>query len=785
MIRKNYTFLLFLLLSISATVKAQTVGISRKVSSFDKAWLFYKSEASGADKISFADAAWRKLDVPHDWMIEGPYSKDNPTDRGGGYLPADIGWYRKHFTIDAADAQKRVDIEFDGVMANSDVWINGYHLGKRPYGYISFNYDMTGHLNFGGKDNVISVRADNSLQPASRYYTGAGIYRHVRLIVTDPLHIATWGVFVTTPKVSEQQATVNVKTTVENSSKQSKTFTLTTGFVTLDGKPVKTTTVDKGSKQHTLAAGKSVTVESEFTIDNPQLWSNEKPVLYKLQSFVSTGNNIPPDQVGTSFGIRDAKFTADQGFVLNGKKVIIKGVCLHHDAGAVGAAVPLSVWRRRLQALKDIGVNGIRTSHNPVAPEFLDLCDEMGLLVMDESFDTWEANKVAKTGGGGYNLYFKEWGATDQRDQVMRDRNHPSVVIYSVGNEIHDNLDDSSGFRKYRDLQNICHVNDPTRPVTMAILRPATAKVYVNGFAQTMDIVGQNYRENELVAAHVAHPDWKVIGTENGHTASAWLELRNHPFMSGQFLWVGVDYLGESDWPNVTNGQGVMDRTSGSRPLTLQRESWWSEKPMVHMVRSSQNAGSRGGQLLADWTPADDTYKDARVTVYSNCDEVELFLNGKSLGVKTKPADDSPRDWSTPFEKGSIKAVGKNGGKVVSTEELKTAGVPAKILLSVDHASIHNTWDDVAYVTALVVDANGVPCPMADQEITFSATGPGVIAATDNADLANHDIFSLPVRHSFHGKCIALIKGNGTGKVSVKAVAAGLTDGAVNVEILK
>lgn len=783
--RKIY-FLLVFTCSAAFAVKAQTVAQPRKITSFDKSWLFFKGEAAGAEQTVFSDAAWRKLDVPHDWMIEGPYDKDNATGRGGGYLPSGIGWYRKYFSVDAADAQKKTIIEFDGVMANSDVWVNGFHLGKRPYGYISFSYDLTGHLNYGkGKSNVIAVRADNTLQPASRYYTGAGIYRHVRLVTTNPVHIDTWGVFVTTPKISAQKATIHIKTSVTNGSEAGKSVVIQTKLYDPAGKLAGLAVKSPAQK---IGAGEIATIEQDNIVSNPKLWSDKNPVLYKAVTEVLVGGKVIDNQT-SNIGIRDIKFTADQGFMLNGKKVMIKGVCLHHDAGAVGSAVPLSVWKRRLQLLKNIGVNGIRTSHNPVAPEFLDLCDQMGFLVMDEAFDTWEANKVGrgKDGGdgGGYNLYFKEWGLTDLRDQVMRDRNHPSIVIYSVGNEIHDNLRDSSGFKKYRDLQNQVHVTDATRPVTMAILQPnGTQQVYKSGFAETMDVVGQNYRENELVAYHNDHPDRIVIGTENGHTQQAWLAMRDHPFVSGQFLWVGVDYLGEADWPNVIDNQGVFDHTGGTRALTFQRESWWSDKPNVHIVRSG-NAG-RGSQLVADWSPADPaSYTTAAVSVYSNCDDVELFLNGKSLGSKPKPANDAPRNWSVPFEKGTIKAVAKNAGKIVASDELKTAGEPAKILLTAERSTIHNNWDEVSYVDAQVVDANGIVCPLATNELTFTVTGSGIIAATDNADNANHDIYSLPVRHAYHGKAVALVKGKGVGKVTIKATSPGLTAGSTIVNILK
>ena len=756
----------------SLAVNAQT----RQEILFDKTWAFEQSDASGADKVNFDDSKWKVLDVPHDWSILGTVSQSNTTGRGGGFMPSGIGWYRKHFTLNDADAQKRVFIDFNGVMANSDVWINGYHLGKRPYGYISFEYELTGHLNFGkGKSNVLSVRADNSVQPASRYYTGAGIYRHVHLKITDPVHIDNWGVFVTTPQVTSAKATVHVKTTVFNSAHDAKKFTVTTTLTSPNGKPV----AGNDSKQVSVESGKTATVEQDIAVSNPDLWSVNHPAMYKAISKVKTDKVV--DEEATDFGIRDIKFTADQGFLLNGKKVMIKGVCLHHDAGALGAAVPLRAWERRLEILKSIGVNGIRTSHNPVSPEFLDLCDRMGFLVMDENLDTWEANK--QHGEGGYSRFFKEWGLVDTRDMVLRDRNHPSIVIYSVGNEIHDNLNDSAGFKKYADLQNTVHKYDGTREVTMALFRPNVSKVYSNGFVEKMDVVGQNYRENELTAEHDAHPNLKVIGTENGHTQQAWLALRDHPYMAGQFLWVGIDYLGEADWPNVVNGQGVLDHTGGTRPLSLQRESWWSEKPVVHIVRKQENAGV--GAPVADWTPADfDTYDDARVQIYTNCDEVELFLNGKSLGVKKKNANDSPVDFTVTYAKGTIKAIGRNNSKDVTSEELKTAGEPAKIVLSADKSKIENSWDDLSYITATVVDANGVPCPMADKTLTFSTTAAGVVAATDNADLHYKDPYTSPVRQTYHGKAIAIIKANApSGKITVKATSPGLADGVVTIEV--
>jgi beta-galactosidase len=405
----------------------------------------------------------------------------------------------------------------------------------------------------------------------------------------------------------------------------------------------------------------------------------------------------------------------------------------------------------------------------------------MGFLVMDETFDTWTAAK--NNGEKGYNRFWKEWWERDTRDMVLRDRNHPSIVIYSVGNEIHDDLNSPEGFKKYKDQQDLIHQLDPGKPVTMALFRPANSKVYTNGFAETMDIVGQNYRENELVALHHQKPNLKVIGTENTHVIQQYLALRDNPFMAGQFLWTGFDYLGEADWPQITNAQGLFDRIGSWKQQSLQRQSWWAEKPVVHIVRKEDNAGA--GDWINNWTPTDfDTYDDAKVAVYSNCDDVELFLNGKSLGSKPKPADDSPRLWDVTFEKGSIKAVGKNKGKEVATEELKTAGQPAKIVLTVDKNKMNNSWDDVAFVKATILDANGNICPNADNLIQFSISGAGVIDAVDNGNVISHEMYKADKRHAYRGVCLANIKGNKTGSIEVKASAEGLSGGTIKLEVI-
>lgn len=761
------------LLLASFTTLAQRI-----TTPFDADWRFLKADAKGAEQPAFADAKWRTLAVPHDWSIEGPYDQANPTSRGGGYLPAGIGWYRKTFTLPADEAQRRVRIEFDGVMANSEVWINGVSLGQRPYGYSSFGYDLTKHLKFGkGQTNVLAVRADNSVQPASRYYTGAGIYRHVRLVSTAPVHFGEGGVYVTTSDINHETAKVNVKADVINQSVTSSEFVLQTTIT------YASRTYGPFEAKRTVAAGQSAEISLLGSINRSiLLWSPDNPNLYQAVTTLRQGNTVL-DEVTTPFGVRDAKFDAAKGFILNGVPMKIKGVCLHHDAGGLGAAVPLDGWRHRLELLKQAGVNGIRTAHNPVAPEFLDLCDQMGFLVMDETFDTWTAAK--NNGEQGYNRFFTKWWEADTRSMVLRDRNHPSIVIYSVGNEIHDNLNNPEGFQKYKMQQDIIHQLDSSRPVTMALFRPGQSKVYENGFVETMDVVGQNYRENELVAAHNAKPERKVIGTENGHTLTAWLALRDNEFMAGQFLWAGFDYLGENDWPATTSDLGLFDRVGGWKPIAYQRQSWWSDKPVVHLVRKEGNAGA--GPWVANWTPTDfDTYDDGKVEAYSNADEVELFLNGQSLGKKAKPADDSPRAWDVTFAKGTLRAVARNKGQEVATDELKTAGPPARIILTTSRPKLGATWDAAAYVTARVVDANGILCPNADNQITFSMTGPALLAAVDNGNVASHEGYQTNQRKAYQGQCIAIVKAKSAGAgITVKASAPGLTDGTLTMETTK
>ena len=763
----------------------------RLTQSFDSAWRFLKSDAPGAEQPAFADAAWRPLDVPHDWSIEGPFAQTNPSTGLGAWLPSGIGWYRKHFSVPENSAGRRVFIEFDGVMANSDVWINGFNLGHRPYGYVGFQYELTGHLNFGGADNVLAVRADTSAQPASRYYFGAGIYRHVRLVTTDPVHIAHWGAFVTTPQVSAAQATVHVQTTVTNQSGAARQISLQIALFDPAGKAAG----QAETASQTLAPGSSAQFAQDLAVINPQRWDLDKPVLYSARAaVVSEGKAL--DEAVVPFGIREAVFKADTGFWLNGKNIKIKGVCLHQDGGAFGIAVPDGVWEQRFRALKEIGANAIRTAHNPPDPAFLDICDRMGFLVMDEMFDCWT---VGKYNDKDYHLYFNDWSLIDTRDTVQRDRNHPSIILYSAGNEIHDTPNAALSLRILAGLVKTFHENDPSRAVTQALFRPNTSHDYDNGLADLLDVIGTNYRDEELLAAQRQKPTRKIIGTENHFDRAGWLAVRDNAPYSGQFLWSGIDYLGESrTWPATTAASGLLDRTGQIKPVAAERESWWSEQPMVLITRrtaadaprvtdpgyepAQQDVTRRPQVQCINWTPASSAPHRENVEVYSNCEQVELFLNGKSLGSKPM-GNATPRAWQVDFEPGTIKAVAKNGGNIVATHELRTAGKPAKIVLTGGSSALPADYNHVCRIVASVADDNGETVPTASQLITFKISGPGVIAAVDNGDNSSLEPFQAGERRALQGSCVAFVKASApAGQIQLTASAPGLAGGSIAIQ---
>jgi beta-galactosidase len=787
----------------------------RSVESFDNDWRFIQSDARGAENPQFDDSSWAKLNVPHDWAIAGPFDAQAPTRSGGGYAPSGVGYYRKTFSLPASDQGKRFFIDFDGVMANSDVWINGKLLGHRPYGYSSFRYDMTDSLKFGdAQTNVLSVRADNAPQPASRWYSGAGIYRHVRLVKTSPVHVDHWATFVTTPTVTPESADVRVQTSVVNQSSQLQTVWIEAAVVAPDGTTVKTAT----SPVQAIAAGATANFDQPLKVEKPHIWNLDDPKLYSLVTTVKTDGKTVDDDI-VRFGMRTFEFKTESGFWLNGKNMKLLGVCLHHDGGAFGAAVPREIMVYRFAELQKLGVNAIRTAHNPPSPEFLDLCDEMGMLVMDEALDCWTVGKNTYD----YHVYFNEWWERDTADMVRRDRNHPSIVLYSAGNEIHDTPREELAKSILKPMVDVFHKWDPTRPVTQALFRPNVSHDYTNGLADMLDVIGTNYRDAELLQAWRDKPGRKIVGTEQQHGLDTWLNLRDNPQHSGQFLWSGIDYMGEAVWPNITAASGLLDRTGAVKNNGLQRQSLWSDAPVLNMVRADiamaapveapatapgadaapttfpgargARAGGRGGAGLGrgaggpfrDWTPTNPAAAaTTTITIYSNAETVELFLNDKSQGVKEKPANDNPRTWQVPYTKGVLRAEGKNGGKVVVTDELRTAGKPMKVQLSVHRSSISPKWDDVAIVTAQVVDANSIACPDVSDVIKFNITGPGVIAAVDNGNNASSEPFQATERPAYRGRVVAYVKATGSNApIVVTAQTGSLMNGKVTIQTSK
>lgn len=762
------------------------------VTSFDSDWRFKKGDIAGAETQSLPDTDWQAVNLPHDWAIEGPFDQNATSTGSGGWLPTGVVWYRKTFTLPQADKDKRVFVEFDGVMERSGVWINGMHVGHRPNGYSSFRYEITDHLKFDGA-NVLSVRADTSAQPASRWYAGGGIYRHVRLITSGDIHVDTWGSFVTTPKITADSATVAIESAILNQSKSDRTGYLEVALIGPDGKTVVTT---KGAAL-TLPSGRTVKLTAEVRVPNPTRWDMDNPALYRAEIRVVADDGALLDTDAVTFGVREIEFRADTGFWLNGKNIKLKGTAIHADGGAFGMAVPLSFYERRLKGLKALGVNAIRTAHHPFSPEFLDLCDRLGIVVMNEAFDMWTVAKSPQD----YHLFFTDWSSIDARDFVRRDRNHPSVIIWSIGNEIHDTPYPVVAKSIIERLNNIFHTEDPSREVTMALFRPNTTGDYKNGLADMLDVVGQNYRENELTQAHKDKPTRKIIGTENGKNRGNWLPVRDYAPYAGMFLWTGADYLGEADragWPFISNPSGLVDRTDVVKPIGWERASWWSEQPVLKIARRVTEVidtselptmvgvampQPKGPGVLTDWTPADLKPHTEKVEIYSNAPQAELFLNGKSLGKKPRNADDSARTWDVTFAPGTLRAVGYDAsGKVIASDELKTAGPASAVRLVAEQTALRPTFDDIGFVRVEVVDAKGIIVPGAAQSLSVTVNGAGTMAAFDNGSPTDSTVFSSPTRKANNGRALVMVRATDTkGKINVTVRGEGLKPATVTL----
>ena len=782
---------------------------SRNVIPFDRDWRFVLADPAGAQAAGFNDRTWRKLDLPHDWSLEGENLQDNPGGGSVGYFPMGTGWYRKHFDVPGYSKDKLYSIEFDGIYMNSTVWVNGVCLGTWPYGYSSFSYDLTPVLKARG--NVIAVRVDNSQQPNSRWYSGSGIYRHVRLVATSRTRFDRWGVFHHTVALEDGTATVQVHSDITNGEARSRDLTVRQSVLDAAGAVVAT-----AEKAVALSAGGQMTLDQQLQIADAKLWDTESPYLYTLRSqLLASGREI--DCVESTLGVRTIEYDVDRGFLLNGRQVKMKGVNLHHDAGAVGAAVPERVWERRIELLKEGGCNAIRTAHNPPAPEFLDLCDQHGMLVMDEAFDMWVAGKNPYD----YHLVFDEWHRRDLTAMVARDRNHPSVVMWSIGNEIRDQHS-AVGPGIARELIALCHRLDPTRLVTagndeIASNSPASPE-FLAAFEN--DIVGYNYpdrwrtrRELNYALDKAEFPERRVVGTETSGYGGArrqyqiardsrwggrgiissglidveqrWRFAMNYDYVIGDFMWTGIDYYGESRWPSRGASSGYLDNCGFKKDGWWLFKSIWSDEPVLHLLPHWNWAGQEG-QII-------------QVACFTNCDEVELFVNGKSYGRKVTEfprrgvelswaqygpgkryatTADLHLTWDVEYQPGEIRAVGRRGGETFE-EVIRTAGAPTQLRATVDRPAFKAEPGDVAHITVEVLDAEGNLCPVTDNLVRFSVQGARLIGV-ENGDMQDLGSVKASSRKAFSGMCLGIVAADRKGPVTVTVESDGLKPASVS-----
>lgn len=771
-----------ILLLFSGMIFAQNQP-GRITTDFNSNWHFKLGDYPKAIEPSFDNSDWRKLQLPHDWSIEGEFSNKHPTKAAQAALPAGIGWYRKTFFIPVNWKNKVISIEFGGVFKNSQVWINGHLLGKRPNGYISFIYDLSKYLNFGKKNNVIAVKVDNDAQPNSRWYTGSGIYRDVRLVVQNNLHIAHWGTYVTTPLVSKEKASVHFETTLTNKLNTTKTVRLVTTIVDATNRQIA-----QVASIENIAANTSTKKVHQLVVNHPNLWGVNSPYLYKVHTKVYEKSKLV-DNCDTQLGIRYFNFDAEKGFSLNGLPTKILGVCLHHDNGALGAVENKFAVKRKLMLLKDMGANAIRMAHNPPSSEILQLCDEMGFIVQDEAFDVWKKKKVAND----YHKDWDEWHKKDLEDFIKRDRNHPSVMMWSIGNEIREQFD-STGIAITKELAQIVKSLDTTRPVTSALTENVPSKNFIYQ-SMALDLLGFNYKHGDYKDFPNRFKGQKIIASESvsaiasrgqydqpsdelkvwptaynlpfdGNkdlTASAydqtiafwgatheatWKTIKKQDFISGLFVWTGFDYLGEPDpytFPARSSYFGIIDLAGLPKDVYYMYQSEWTTKPVLHIF---PHWNWQYGQEVDIWA------------YYNLADEVELFLNGKSMGVKSKQNDDLHVSWRLHFEPGVVKAISRKNGKVVLEKEIRTAAEATTLALISDKQSIKKDGYDLVYITVAAKDNEGNMVPNANNLVNFHIKGGGKIVGVDNGYQANLDSFKANSCKLFNGKCIVIIQSN-------------------------
>ncbi|MEA4984057.1 Beta-galactosidase BoGH2A [bioreactor metagenome] len=787
----------------------------------EKNWKFTKGDYPQARNVDFKDAGWEVVTIPHDWAIYGPFDRNNDlqkvavtqnfetistvkTGRTGGLPYIGVGWYRNYFDIDIFDLNtQEVRLLFDGAMSEARVFVNGHEVCFWPYGYNSFHCDVTKYLNADGKNNLLAVRLEN-LPESSRWYPGAGLYRNVHVIKTNKVHVPVWGMHVTTPFVSKEYAAVKLKTTIANNNGEN--IRVVTCITDKNGNVV----VSRDDTQK-LNPGKAF--EQNFIVNDPELWSPENPHLYRITSGIYQ-NEILVDQYSLSFGIRDIKFIAEKGFFLNGERRKFQGVCNHHDLGPLGAAVNEAALRRQLTLLKDMGCDAIRTTHNMPAPELVRLCDEMGFMMIVENFDEWDIAKCKN----GYHRFFNEWAEKDMVNMLHNFRNNPSIVMWSIGNEVPSQCDDE-GYKVSDFLQKICHREDPTRPVTSGI--DQVSCVLKNGFASTIEIPGLNYRTQRYAETYENTPQKLILGSETASTVSSrgvykfpvekkanalyedhqsssydweycpWSNLPDEDFALaedyewtlGQFVWTGFDYLGEPTpyhtdaWPNHSSMFGIIDLASIPKDrYYLYRSVWNKDETTLHVV--------------PHWTWTGRENEITPVFVYTNYESAELFVNGKSYGRKTKNSkslDDRYRlRWmDVVYEPGELKVVAYDkNNKAVEVKTVKTAGKPYRVELIPDRTSLRADGRDLAYINVRVVDREGNLCPHDGSMIQFSVKGEGKYRASANGDPTCLELFHLPKMSVFKGQLTTIVQsGEKSGELILEAKAKGLKTGVISINV--
>jgi len=786
----------------AADSKFSEAKAGREIIPFDEGWRFWLGDDPAAKRPDFDDSHWRALNLPHDWSIEGPVNLPPTGENNGGYFTHGIGWYRKSFL--SPDTLKKVVIEFDAIYMNSDVWINGQFLGCKPYGFTGFRYDLTEYLKKDGSLNVIAVRVDDSSEPSLRWYAGSGIYRHVRLITTGYTHFQLdGGISISTPEVSSEYAIVKADYIIDphffsakeqqewakdvwKAKPQSQVVIIQSSVLTPDGK-IFATTESKLALQ-SMHPGQHAT--QQIKVPKPRLWSDKTPELYSLRSTLMLEDR-KLDEVVTTFGIRKFEFNSERGLFVNGKSTKLKGVCLHQDAGSFGNAVPIAIWAYRLGLLKEMGCNAIRTSHHPFAPEFYDLCDQLGFYVFDEAFDEWTRdwpyNFTENSRGKakfGYHLYFNQWYETDLRAMLRRDRNHPCVILYSIGNEVPDQFNDD-GWKIAKKLIDICHEEDPSRLATSACDQSFVSSR--NGFMDQLDIAGYNYidrlyGDSTYVPERRRFPHRLFLGTETSSQIHYWIGVRDNDYVIGDFIWTGIDYLGETgSLPSRGNNSGFLDLAGGKKPSFYQRAAYWRNDPVLQLYvltgeKAKHSWYSTPAMLKWNWPEK----TDVTVRAATNCDEVELFLNDRSLGRKAVSHNIYSCDWNVGYSPGELKAIGFIKGRQVADSKLLTTRPATN--LQIAPLSLPVT-SDLNLFEIIVSDQGGLKVIDSLYPITVKVEGEAQLIGLTNGELDFAGPYKTDTRNSYQGRLLVTIRRTiPAGEFRIMVTTPGLSTASLTVK---